>query len=43
MAGTCMFAGTNYVVSLMGENTYGKGAPAGGLLMIGGLFALAVL
>ena len=43
LAGTCLFSGTNFVVSLMGENTFGKGAPLGGLLMIGGFFGLAIL
>ena len=43
LAGTCLFSGTNYVVSLMGENTYGKGAPTGGLLMIAGFGLVALL
>jgi uncharacterized membrane protein YgdD (TMEM256/DUF423 family) len=43
LAGTLLFSGTNYFVSLQGDNTYGKGAPVGGMVMIGGFTALALL
>mmetsp|Transcript_25325 Transcript_25325/g.76053 ORF Transcript_25325/g.76053 Transcript_25325/m.76053 type:complete len:112 (+) Transcript_25325:175-510(+) len=43
LAGTALFAGSNYVVAYHQDRTYGKLAPYGGTALIGGWFALAVL
>lgn len=41
--GTVLFSGSNYVVAYHEDRTYGKFAPYGGMLLIGGWLALAVL
>merc|ERR1712216_558225 len=39
-AGTALFSGCNYHYAHEGEKTFSKGAPVGGILMIGGFLGL---
>ena len=41
--GTALFSGTNYVVAYTEDRQYAKGAPIGGMLMMAGLAAIAIL
>ncbi|KAJ8600044.1 hypothetical protein CTAYLR_001814 [Chrysophaeum taylorii] len=42
-SGTCLFSGSCYAVAWTEDRTYGRPAPVGGLLLIGGWLALALL
>lgn len=43
LGGTALFSGTNYAVAYLQSREVAKGAPAGGMLMMLGFAALAVL